>query len=106
VERDGDYGHYDDHRCEDQDDVAVAPFATASSGPFTLGVAHNCSCAFQLFRAVGCDPVVLAWVTQPSMQFAQQVRDPLGRRFGHLRLRGQFAGDSRLDFLNKQAFAR
>jgi hypothetical protein len=36
------------------------------------------------------------------MQLAQQVRDPLGHRFGNLRLRGQFAGDSCLDFIDNQ----
>ena len=38
MQRKGDQSHHDDHRCEDRDDVTVAPLAKASSGPF---VAHG-----------------------------------------------------------------
>ena len=38
MQRKGDQSHHDDHRCEDRDDVTVAPLARASSGPF---VAHG-----------------------------------------------------------------
>jgi hypothetical protein len=47
-----------------------------------------------------------AWVTQSSMQLAQQVRDPLRHGFGNLRACGQFAGDSCLDFFDDQVLAR
>jgi hypothetical protein len=40
------------------------------------------------------------------MQLAKQVRDPLGHCVGNFGSRGQFAGDSCLDFLDNQVLAR
>jgi hypothetical protein len=50
-------------------------------------------------------PHLLTGLAQLSMQFTQQVSDPLGHCFGNL---GpcQFAGDSCLDFFNDQLLAR
>jgi hypothetical protein len=49
---------------------------------------------------------LLVWVAQSSMQFAQQVRDPLRYCFGNLGSCGQLAGHSCLDFFDDYALAR
>jgi hypothetical protein len=49
---------------------------------------------------------LLVWVAQSSMQFAQQVRDPLRHCFGNLGSCGQLAGDSCLNFFDDYALAR
>ena len=49
---------------------------------------------------------LLVWVAQSSMQFAQQVCDPLRYCFGNLGSCGQLAGHSCLDFFDDYALAR
>lgn len=49
---------------------------------------------------------LLVGVAQSSMQFAQQVRDPLRYCFGNLGSCGQLAGHSCLDFFDDYALAR
>jgi hypothetical protein len=49
---------------------------------------------------------LFVWVAQSSMQFAQQVRDPLRYCFGNLGSCGQLAGHSCLDFFDDYALAR
>ena len=72
------------------------PHSRLRRGPCTslslMPVPKRLSTAF--IRALSCDAVanigmwrrLRAWVTQSSMQLAQQVRDPLGRCFGNLGL--------------------
>src|SRR4029077_20792406 len=49
---------------------------------------------------------LLVWVAQSSMQFAQQLGDPLGHCFGNLGSCGQFAGHSCLDFFDDRMLPR
>ena len=48
----------------------------------------------------------LAWLTQSSMELSQQVRDPLGNRFGNLGIRREFAGNGCLNFFDDQVLTR
>src|ERR1700720_1369874 len=100
MQRKGDQSDHDDHRCEDRDDVTVAPLAKASSGPFVphgwflvpLNRAHPCLGSRSVAPSPGLGRAVVYAAPAPRPRSA-------GAWFWELRIAQPVRGRQLLGFL-------